>query len=82
VWYKRTDRGSSGRRLGGAGFAEMSLSEMMGRHEGTKKGSSSAGRAAMWLLLPPLLVLVVLKTDFLPQVARCKWPPVFRPWTN
>jgi protein O-mannose beta-1,4-N-acetylglucosaminyltransferase len=45
---------------------------MMGRHEGTKKWKGSAGRAAMWLLLPPLLVLIVLKTDFLPQVARCK----------
>ena len=30
-------------------------------------------------LLPSLLVLIVLKTGFLPQVARCKWPPVFRP---
>ncbi|RCV21811.1 hypothetical protein SETIT_4G167600v2 [Setaria italica] len=38
------------------------------RQEGTKHGSSWT--AAMWLLLPPLLVLIVLKTGFLPQVAR------------
>ncbi|KAK8455548.1 hypothetical protein SEVIR_4G135300v4 [Setaria viridis] len=42
------------------------------RQEGTKHGSSWT--AAMWLLLPPLLVLIVLKTGFLPQVARSKSP--------
>lgn len=44
----------------------MSLFQMTGRHEGAKEGGS--GRVAMWLLLPPLFVLIVLKTDFLPQV--------------
>ncbi|KAL6865061.1 hypothetical protein ACP4OV_016212 [Aristida adscensionis] len=39
---------------------------MKGRHESRKLG---VGAAALWLLLP-LLVLVVLKTDFLPQVAQ------------
>jgi len=81
MWYKENKLREL-RPLGRASFEEMSLSEMMGRHEGTKKSSSSAGRAAMWLLLPPLLVVIVLKTDFLPQVARCKSQPVFRPWTN
>ncbi|BAF19396.2 Os06g0311000 [Oryza sativa Japonica Group] len=41
---------------------------MKGRHERIKKGWS--GSAAVWLLLVPLFVLIVLKTDFLPQVAR------------
>lgn len=44
---------------------------MKGRHERIKiKGWS--GSAAVWLLLVPLFVLIVLKTDFLPQVARRK----------
>ncbi|PWZ06657.1 hypothetical protein Zm00014a_002685 [Zea mays] len=44
----------------------MSFFQTTGRHEGAKEGGS--GRVAMWLLLPPLFVLIVLKTDFLPQV--------------
>jgi hypothetical protein len=55
----------------------MSLSEMRGRHEGAKHGSSGRA-AAMWLLLPPLLVLIVLKAGFLPHVAHCKFPCLFR----
>ncbi|OEL19979.1 hypothetical protein BAE44_0019002 [Dichanthelium oligosanthes] len=43
---------------------------MSERHEGTKHGSSRT--AVMWLLLPPLLVVIVLKTGFLPQVARIR----------
>uniref|UniRef100_A0A0D9WQ90 Glycosyltransferase 61 catalytic domain-containing protein n=1 Tax=Leersia perrieri TaxID=77586 RepID=A0A0D9WQ90_9ORYZ len=42
---------------------------MKGRQERMmKKGWS--GAAALWFILP-LFVLIVLKTDFLPQVARC-----------
>jgi hypothetical protein len=41
-----------------------------GRRGSKKHGS---GLAALWLLLP-LLVLIVLKTNLLPQVARCKSP--------
>uniref|UniRef100_A0A0E0LAX4 Glycosyltransferase 61 catalytic domain-containing protein n=1 Tax=Oryza punctata TaxID=4537 RepID=A0A0E0LAX4_ORYPU len=43
---------------------------MKGRHERIKKGWSGSAAAAVWLLLLPLFVLIVLKTDFLPQVAR------------
>ncbi|KAB8102247.1 hypothetical protein EE612_033621 [Oryza sativa] len=39
---------------------------MKGRHERIKKGWS--GSAAVWLLLVPLFVLIVLKTDFLPRL--------------
>jgi hypothetical protein len=72
---------SSGPGRRGGGLGRASLAKMMmswswckttGKHEaeGTKKGSSSAGKVAAWLLLSPLLVLVVLKTDFLPTVSR------------
>ncbi|RLN13510.1 hypothetical protein C2845_PM09G14520 [Panicum miliaceum] len=44
---------------------------MNGRHESTKPHGSGGRRAVLWLLLPPLLVLIVLETDFLPQAARC-----------
>ena len=52
-----------------------SLWQMRGKQEYTKHGSST-GTTAIWqlLLLPPLLVLIVLKTGFLPQVTRCKSP--------
>jgi hypothetical protein len=43
---------------------------MRGRPKSKKHGS---GAAALWLLLP-LLVMIVLKTNLLPQVARCKSP--------
>ncbi|KAG2611956.1 beta-1,2-xylosyltransferase XYXT1-like [Panicum virgatum] len=43
---------------------------MRGKREGTTKHGSSTVTAAIWLLLLPLLVLIVLKTGFLPQVAR------------
>ncbi|PUZ60479.1 hypothetical protein GQ55_4G131100 [Panicum hallii var. hallii] len=45
---------------------------MNGRHESTKQHGSGGGKAVLWLLLPPLLVLIVLKTDFLPQAARLR----------
>lgn len=49
------------------------LFETMRRHEKTKQQHGSSGRrAALWLLVPPLLVLAVIKTNLLPQVARCK----------
>ncbi|CAL4932986.1 unnamed protein product [Urochloa decumbens] len=41
---------------------------MRGRHKSKKHGG---GAAALWLLLP-LLVLIVLKTNLLPQVAHCE----------
>ncbi|CAD6339368.1 unnamed protein product [Miscanthus lutarioriparius] len=45
----------------------------MRRHEKTKQQHGSSGRrAALWLLVPPLLVLAVIKTNLLPQVARFK----------
>ncbi|KAJ1259232.1 hypothetical protein BS78_10G138800 [Paspalum vaginatum] len=43
---------------------------MMEGHETTKQYGRGGRRAALCLLLPPLLVLVVLKTDFLPQVGH------------
>jgi hypothetical protein len=42
---------------------------MRRRHESSRKYESAA--AVLWLLLP-LLVLVALNTNFLPQLARCK----------
>lgn len=47
---------------------------MKGKHESTKQHGSCGRRVVLWLLLTPLLVLVVLKTDFLPQAAHCKSP--------
>ncbi|CAD6336698.1 unnamed protein product [Miscanthus lutarioriparius] len=45
----------------------------MRRHEKTKQQHGSGGRRpALWLLLPPLLVLAVIKTNLLPQGARFK----------
>ncbi|CAL5053107.1 unnamed protein product [Urochloa decumbens] len=45
---------------------------MRGRQEGSSKHGSSSGvvLVAMWLLVPPLLVLIVIKAGFLPQIAR------------
>ncbi|CAN6163880.1 unnamed protein product [Urochloa humidicola] len=44
---------------------------MRGRQEaGSTKHGSSSGVVAMWLLVPPLLVLIVLKSGFLPQIAH------------
>ncbi|KAF8760507.1 hypothetical protein HU200_010130 [Digitaria exilis] len=45
---------------------------MKGRHESTKQHGSAGRRLLLWLLLTPLLVLVVLKTDFLPQAAHSR----------
>ena len=66
--------GARGSTLSLAGLwpAWRSLWQMRGKREGTTKHGSSTVTAAIWLLLLPLLVLTVLKTGFLPQVARCK----------
>ncbi|CAM0147959.1 unnamed protein product [Urochloa decumbens] len=47
---------------------------MRGRHKSKKHGG---GAAALWLLLP-LLVLIVLKTNLLPQVAHYVAAPILR----
>ncbi|TKW21669.1 hypothetical protein SEVIR_4G135200v4 [Setaria viridis] len=40
---------------------------MKGRHECPKQHGNSGRSAVLWLVLPPLIILIVLKTDFLPQ---------------
>ncbi|CAN6169846.1 unnamed protein product [Urochloa humidicola] len=45
---------------------------MKGKNVFTKQQGNGGRKAVLWLLLPPLLILIVLKTDFLPQAMRVR----------